>query len=133
MCTYNPILFNLFVKMYSKFFPRRRFNEVNKFKAKNRLQNNHSPRKKFVYVLPKFGRMYVGLCGCVCMCVFTITGTLFSLEISNFGITFIMWISKNSFLKFLKNCFYAELLLFINISLKFLCNFEEQLRINKLR
>ena len=35
----------------------------------------------------------------------------FNLELSNFGITFLMWISKNGFLKFLKNPF-SELLPF---------------------
>ena len=39
---------------------------------------------------------------------------------------------KNSFLKFLKNCF-AELLPFFYISLRFLCKFEDQLRKNQWR
>ena len=73
--------------------------------------------------------MYVGVY--VCMCVFAITATTFYLELSNFGITFLMRISKNGFLKFLKNCFFPELLPFFYISLRFLCNFEEQLRKNK--
>ena len=72
-------------------------------------------------------------CVCVCMCVFAITATPFNLELSNFGITFLMWISKNGFLKFSKNWFFAELSPFFYISLRFLCNFEEQLRKNQWR
>ena len=56
-----------------------------------------------------FYRYYLGsaVCGCVCVCmyVFAITATPFKLELSNFGITFLMWISKNGFLKFSKKCF----------------------------
>ena len=73
------------------------------------------------------GSMFV----CVCVCVSATTATPFNLEVWNFGIAFIMWISKNGFLKFLKKYFYAELLPFFYISLRFLCNFEEQLRQNK--
>ena len=58
----------------------------------------------------------------VCMCVFAITATPFNLELSNFGITFVMSISKNDFLKFLKNCFFAELLPFFYISIDFSIN-----------
>ena len=46
----------------------------------------------------------------------------------SFGITFRMWIYKNDFIKFYKKSFCAELLPFFYISLRFLCNFEEQLR-----
>ena len=56
-----------------------------------------------------------------------------NLELLNFGITFLMSISKNVFLKFLRNCFFPELLPFIYISLRFLGNFEEQLRKNQCR
>ena len=75
----------------------------------------------------------VFVCMCVFMCFFAVTATPFNLELSNFGIPFLMWISKNFFLKFLKNCFFAELSPFFYISLRFLCNFEEQLRKNQWR
>ena len=62
------------------------------------------------------------VCVCVCLCVFAITATPFNLELS-----ILLGISKNGFLKFLKNWFLAELLSFFYICLKFLCKFEEQL------
>ena len=77
------------------------------------LASTVEPKKKFP-VLAKFCSM--------CMYVFAITATLFNLELSNFGITFLMWISKNGFLKFKKNYFCAELLPFFYISLRFLCS-----------
>ena len=47
-----------------------------------------------------FFRYYLSsvVCVCVCMYVFSITATPFNPELSNFGITFLMWISKNSFI-----------------------------------
>ena len=79
-----------------------------------------------------FFRYYLSSAICVfvyvCVCVFAITATPFNLELSNFGITFLMWICKNGFLKFLKNCFFPELLPFFYFSLRFLCKFEELLR-----
>ena len=50
----------------------------------------------FRYYLSSAACVYV----CVCVCVFAITATPLHLELSNFGITFLIWISKNSFLKF---------------------------------
>ena len=72
---------------------------------------------------------------CVCMYAFAISATPFNLSLPNFGIkhSLYMWLSKNSFLKFLKKMFFAELLPFFYISLRFLCNFEEQLRKNQWR
>ena len=67
------------------------------------------------------------------MYVFAITATPFILELSKFSITFLVWISKKAFLNFLKNCFFPELLPFFYISLRFLCNFEDQLRKNQWR
>ena len=87
---------------------------------------NHREKKNRYYLSSA-----ICVCGCVCLCVcvyvFAITATPFNLELSNFGVTFLMRISKNGFLKFLKNCFFPELLPFFYISLRFLCNFEEQL------
>ena len=62
--------------------------------------------------------MYVGVYVCdVCdVCVFAITATPFIIELSNFGLTILMWISKNGFLKFLKEPF-------LYISLRFLWAF----------
>ena len=49
----------------------------------------------------------------VCLCVFAITATPLNLELSNFGITFVMSISKNNFLKFLKNCLCRVIALYL--------------------
>ena len=93
---------------------------------------NHREKKIFFrYYLSS--AVCVCVCVCVCVYVFAITATTFNIELSNFGITFLMWISKNGFLKFSKNCFFAELSPFFYISLRFLCNFEEQLRKNEWR
>ena len=59
---------------------------------------NQSPRKKFFFryylssVVCMYVCMYVGMYVCmyVCMFVFAITATPFNLELSNFGITFLM-------------------------------------------
>ena len=52
--------------------------------------DNQSPRKIFFQVLPKFGSCMYVLCMYVGVCVFAITATPFNLELSNFGITFLM-------------------------------------------
>ena len=77
--------------------------------------------------------VYVWVCVCVFVCVYVlaITATPFNLELWSFGITILMWIFKNDFLRFLKNCFFPEILPFFYISFRFLCNFEEQLRKNQ--
>ena len=75
---------------------------------------NHREKIFFRYYLSS------AVCVCVCMYVFAITATPFNLELSNLAITFLMWISKNDFLKFLKNCFlqsYCPFLYFFKISL----------------
>ena len=88
-----------------------------------------SPRKNF------FFRYYLSSAGClyVSMYVSAVVATPFNLELWNYGTTFLMGLPKKVFLKFLKNCFFAELSPFFYISLRFLCNFEEQLRKNKWR
>ena len=63
----------------------------------------------------------------VSMSFIAIVATPFNPQLRNFGTTFLMWLSKNGFLKFLKNCFFPELLPFFYISLRFLCKFEERL------
>ena len=70
----------------------------------------------FRYYLSSAG--YV--CMYVCMCVFAITATPFNLELSNFGLAFLMWISKNGFLKILNIAFcwvIAPFLYYFKISL----------------
>ena len=69
----------------------------------------------------------------ISMYVISIVATPFTLQLRNFGTTFLMGLSKNGFLKFLKNCFFAELLPLLYISLRFLCNFEEELHKNQWR
>ena len=58
------------------------------------------------------------------MFVFAIIATPFNLALSNFGITFIIWLSKNCFLILKKNC--RVIALFYN-SLRFLSKSKEQL------
>ena len=65
------------------------------------------------------------MCVCLCVCAFAIITTPFNLELSNFGIIFFMWISKNGFLNFWN--------IVIAISLRFLCKFEEHLLKNQWR
>ena len=55
----------------------------------------------FSITAKKIFRYFLG-CMYVYMCVFAITATPYNPELSNFGITFLMCISKNSFLKFWK-------------------------------
>ena len=62
------------------------------------------------------------------MYVLAIVATPFNLQLWNFGTTLLTGPPKKGFLKFLKNCFFAELSPFFYISLRFICNFEEQLR-----
>ena len=78
----------------------------------------------------QFGRMFVSIyvCGYVCMYVFSILATPFNLQLRNFGITFLIWLSKNDFHNFLKKNVFLELLPFFYISLRFLYKFEERLR-----
>ena len=57
----------------------------------------------------------------ICMGLLLILTTPFNLYLLNFTIPFIMRISKNAFLKCLKNCFFPY------ISLRFWSKFEEQL------
>ena len=64
----------------------------------------------------------------MCVCVSLRLQPPFNLERWNFGISCLMWISKNFFLKCLKNCLFEELLPFFYISLRFLCIFEERLQ-----
>ena len=59
-----------------------------------------SPRKN-VQVLPQFGRMFV----CMCVWIHEIIATPFNLQLRNFGIKFIIRLSKICFLKYVKNCF----------------------------
>ena len=86
---------------------------------------NHREKSFF-----KYYQVRQDVCMYVCiylsMYVIAIVATPFNLQLWNFGTTFLMWLSKNRFLKFLKNCFFAELLPFLYISLRFLCNFEEE-------
>ena len=82
---------------------------------------NHREKKFFLGIT--YIRRFV--CIYVCMCVHSITATPFNLELWNFGIWFLVWSSKNGFLKFLKKYFFPELLPFFYFSLRFLCNFEE--------
>ena len=100
--------------------------------GKSMMAPFQSPRNFFFFFRYNLSSV-VCVCVYVCMYVFANTATPFNLELSNFGITFLMWISKNGFLKFLKNCFFAEVSPFFYISLRFLCNFEEQLRKNQWR
>ena len=74
----------------------------------NSCQKYQSPRIFFRY--------YLSSAVCVCVCVFAITATPFNLDLSSFGITLFMWISKNSFLKFLVRVI-AFFLYFFKISL----------------
>ena len=78
--------------------------------------------RKFFFRYYRSSAVCVCVCMWACMYAFTITATPFNLDLSNFGITLHMWISKITFLKFLKNCFYAELSPFFYISLRFLFN-----------
>ena len=73
------------------------------------------------------------VCMYVCIYVSVIVATPFNLELWNYGTTFLIGLPKNGFLKFLKKSFFAELSPFFYISLRFLCNFEEQLRKNQWR
>ena len=73
------------------------------------------------------------VCIYVSMYVSAIVATPFNLQLWNFGTTLLTGLPKNGFLKFLKKFFFAELSPFFYISLRFLCNFEEQLRKNQWR
>ena len=69
--------------------------------------NNREKVVLFFLSLPKLGSMFVcrGLyvyeCWSMCLCrpmyVFSIVATPFSLQLCNFGITFLMWLSKYRF------------------------------------
>ena len=74
-------------------------------------------------VLPKFGRMFVSVY--LCIYVIAIVATPFNSQLWNFGTTFLMWLSKNSFLKCLKKI--PEWFPFFYNSLIFLYAFERQL------
>ena len=69
----------------------------------------------------------------VCVYVSAIVATPFNLQLWNFGTILLTGLPKNDFLKFLEKIFLAELSPFFYISLRFLCNFEEQLRKNRWR
>ena len=57
------------------------------------------------------------VCGCVYVCVyvFAITATQFNLELYNFAITFIMWISKNSFISLWSHCALNTFIPIVNV------------------
>ena len=65
-----------------------------------------------------------------CVCPFDCSKR-FNLQLWNFGITFLMWLSLDVF--FSNFCFLPGLLHFFYIPLRFRCNFEEQLRKNQWR
>ena len=69
----------------------------------------------------------------VCMCVHSIVAILFNLHLLNFSMIFIMWLSKKDFLKLFKKKIVSIVIAFFYISLKFLCEFEEQFRKNQRR
>ena len=78
------------------------------------MSNTANKKKKkttknfFKKTLPKFGRMFVSMY--LSMYVFLIAATPFNLQLSNFGITFLMWLSKTSFFKLLKKCFFSRVI-----------------------
>ena len=74
----------------------------------------------FRYYLSSAGCLY--LCMYLCIYVIAIVATLFNLELWNFGTTFLLWLSKNCFPKFLKHFWF----IYRAIAL-FQCKFEEQL------
>ena len=92
---------------------------------------NHRENFFFKYYLSSAGCLY--LCMYLSIYVIAIVATPFNLQLWNFGTTLLTGLPKNGFLKFLKICFFAELSPFFYISLRFLCNFEEQLRKNQWR
>ena len=65
--------------------------------------------------------------------VIAIVATPFNLQLPNFGTTLLMWLSKNSFLKCLKYCFFCRVIALFLYFFKILCNFEEALRKNQWR
>ena len=87
---------------------------------------NFQFKKKNVY-FSRY-RLLRALIPCLYVCILLIVATPFNLQHWNFGIIILTWLSKKGFLNFLKNCFFAELSPFFYISLRFLCNFEEQWR-----
>ena len=74
----------------------------------------------------KVVRFFFYACLYVFMYVFSIVATPLNMQHRNFAITFLNWLSKNGFLKFLKKNFCAELSPFFYISLRFICKLEEQ-------
>ena len=73
----------------------------------------------FRYYLSSTGCLYLSIY--VSIYVIAIVATPFNPQLRNFNTTFLIWLSKNVFLKFLEIVFYRVYALFY-ISLRFICN-----------